>query len=224
MVRRSWRPNITAKYWPPLLWPSALCLSRSPGLLNRRPLWLSSLLDDGFLYCILSATSLDPNSSGGPEGLCGLMWLSLPHLVYNSFSNCLTSVLTELYNNSTLNNRLLDLWNSMFDRHQAEITVMQFRGHSLPVHQSMSVPWDFFLPCLISSAKSRLRDIFGLLTIGMCHFVSVHHFGMAYFGRVEGQNTTDRYLLYLERNLRTLDWWSYHYHFPLYIRITQVIV
>ena len=27
----------TAIYWPPLLWPSALCLSRSPGLLNRRP-------------------------------------------------------------------------------------------------------------------------------------------------------------------------------------------
>ena len=27
----------------------------------------SSLLDDGFLYCILSATSLDPNSIGGPE-------------------------------------------------------------------------------------------------------------------------------------------------------------
>ena len=30
----------------------------------------------------------------------------------------------------------------MFDRHQAEITVMQFTGHSLPVHQSVTVPWD----------------------------------------------------------------------------------
>ena len=40
----------------------------------------------------------------------------------------------------------------MFDHHQAEITVMQFTGHSLPVHQSMRVPWDF-LPCPISSAK-----------------------------------------------------------------------
>ena len=28
--------------------------------------------------------------------------------------------------------------------HQAEITVMQFTGHSLPVHQSMSVPWEFY--------------------------------------------------------------------------------
>ena len=36
-MRGSWRPNRTAKYWPPLLWPSALCLSCSPGLLNRRP-------------------------------------------------------------------------------------------------------------------------------------------------------------------------------------------
>ena len=27
------------------------------------------------------------------------------------------------------------LWNGKFDRHQAEITVMQFTGHSLPVHQ-----------------------------------------------------------------------------------------
>ena len=43
----------------------------------------------------------------------------------------------------------------------------------------MSVPWDF-LPCPISSAKSRLRDFFRLLAIGMCHFLPVHHFGMAY--------------------------------------------
>ena len=30
--------------------------------------------------------------------------------------------------------RPLDLWNRMFNRHEAETTVMQFRGHSLPVH------------------------------------------------------------------------------------------
>ena len=62
---------------------------------------LSFLLNAGFLYHILSATSLVPNSSGGPEGPFSLVWLSLPHLVYNSNSNCLTSVLTELYNSST---------------------------------------------------------------------------------------------------------------------------
>ena len=43
----------------------------------------SSQLDDGFLSCILSATSLDPNQLGTPMPF-GLVWLSLPHLVSNS--------------------------------------------------------------------------------------------------------------------------------------------
>ena len=70
-VRRSWRSNITAIYWPPLLWPSTLCLSLSPGLLNRRPRAHSA--ECGFLYSILSASSLDPNSSGpqAPSAWCG---------------------------------------------------------------------------------------------------------------------------------------------------------
>ena len=38
--------------------------------------------------------------------------------------------------------RPLNLWNRMFNRHQAEITVMQFRGHSLPVHHSVVAQWD----------------------------------------------------------------------------------
>ena len=41
--------------------------------------------------------------------------------------------------------RPLDLWNRMFNRHQAEITVMQFRGHSLPVHHSVVAQWDLHL-------------------------------------------------------------------------------
>ena len=53
--------------------------------------------------------------------------------------------------------RSLDLWNRMFNRHQAEITVMQFRGHSLPVRQSMRVSWDF-LACPILLANFRPRD------------------------------------------------------------------
>ena len=40
----------------------------------------SSLLDDGFLYCILSPTGLQ-SSIEGPEGPFGRVWLSLPHLV-----------------------------------------------------------------------------------------------------------------------------------------------
>ena len=67
----------TAIYWPPLLWWSVLCLSRSPGLLNRRP---------GGPLCWLSLLHLITNWS--PNSIVG------PHLVSNSFfSNCPASCL-----------------------------------------------------------------------------------------------------------------------------------
>ena len=76
----------------------------------------------------------------------------------------------------------------MFNRHQAEITVMQFRGHSLPVHQSMSVPWEFFSSSHFISQFPPTR--FPQITaIGMCHFLPVHHHEW-HFARAEGQNIT----------------------------------
>ena len=65
---------------------------------------------------------------------------------------------------------------------------MQFRGHSLPGHQSMSVSWAFTLSHFIS--QIRQRDFFQLLAIGMCHFLLVHHFGNGMFGQDEGQYIT----------------------------------
>ena len=65
---------------------------------------------------------------------------------------------------------------------------MQFRGHSLPVYQSMSVPWDF-LPCPISSAKHAYA-----ISSHNCHWnVSLPSGASPWngkFGWVEGQNTT----------------------------------
>ena len=87
--------------------------------------------------------------------------------------------------------RPLDLWNRMFDRHQAEITVMQFTGHSLPVHQSMSVPWEFFSSSHFISQFPPTR--FPLITaIRMCHFLLVHHLGMSFLDGSKGQNITER--------------------------------
>ena len=84
-----------------------------------------------------------PQLIGGPESPFGLAWLSLPHSSLTpTVTVWLLSWLSYIIVQRPLN-RLLDLWNGMFDRHQAEITVMQFTGHSLPVHQSMSVPWEF---------------------------------------------------------------------------------
>ena len=91
-----------------------------------------------------------PTLNRGPEGsLCWVLAFpttSCHQLVW--FPNC-----TELYNSSTStqspsttdirNMHFRRLWNGMFDRHRAEITVMQYTGHSLPVHQFVTVPWDF---------------------------------------------------------------------------------
>ena len=64
----------------PNLWPSMLCLSRSP---DAQPEALGfTLLGASFLYCILSATSLVPKLHRGSRGPLGRMWLSLPQLVY----------------------------------------------------------------------------------------------------------------------------------------------
>ena len=98
MVRGSWRPNITEIFWSPLFWPSRcvflvhqVCSTGGPG---------PTLLDAGFLYCILSASSLDPNSSGpqASSAWCGFLYHISPPTVCNSTAS---SNSTELYNRST---------------------------------------------------------------------------------------------------------------------------
>ena len=75
--------------------------------------------------------------------------------------------------------RPLDLWNRMFNRHQAEITVMQFRGHSLPVHHTVVYHGNFFSSSHFISQFPPTR--FPLITaIRMCYFLPVHHLGMAF--------------------------------------------
>ena len=67
---------------------------------------------------------------------------------------------------------------------------MQFGGHCLPVHQSMSVPWEFFSSSHFISQFPPTR--FPHITdIGMCHFLPVHHLEW-HFARAEGQNITVR--------------------------------
>ena len=88
-MRGSWRPNRTATYWPLLLWPSALCLSRSPGLLNRKPrgpalCWMMAFSTASCLQLIWS-----PTQSGSPKAPSAGWWLSLPHLVTNGSPNSL---------------------------------------------------------------------------------------------------------------------------------------
>ena len=105
-----------------------------------------------------------PIQSGVPSPF-GLVWLSLPHLVYNSVRSLtatlwLLSWLSYIIVQRTLS-RLLDLWNHVLDRRQAEITVMQFRG---PHFISQFLPTRFPL----------------ITAIRMCHFLPVHHLAMAF--------------------------------------------
>ena len=76
----------------------------------------------------------------------------------------------------------------MFDRHQAEIIVMQFRGHSLSVHQSMRVSWDFYLvPFHQLSTRMRSLSITGHWNVSLPSGESLCN---GIFARAEGQNTT----------------------------------
>ena len=112
-VRGCWRPNINFIFWPH---------------------YYDRHVVSFFVLLMLGSTP-----SGFSEGPLGRVWLSLPHLV----SRCLEFYWQLLWHPTQLNyiiiqrphDRPLDLWNRMFNRHQAEITVMQFRGYSLPVHQ-----------------------------------------------------------------------------------------
>ena len=156
-MRGSWRPNITEIFWPQSYGCQRCVFLVLQSCSTGGP--EATLLGDGFLCGILSASSLDPNSSGpqAPSAWCGFP----DNISSNSVSNCLQLNWPQLPLGLELScpwlpswlryiiiqrphDRPLDLWNRMFNRHQAEITVMQFTGHSLPVHQSMSVPWEFY--------------------------------------------------------------------------------
>ena len=159
-MRGSWSPNRTEIFWPPFLWPSTLCLSRSP---DAQPEALgATLLDDGFLYCILSATSLVPKLHRGSRGPLrpGVAFPATSRLTPTGTRtqlelSCLLSWLSYIIVQRPLD-RPLDLWNRMFNRHQAELTVMQFRAHSLPLRQSMRVSWDFLAsPILLANFRPR---------------------------------------------------------------------
>ena len=117
----------------------------------------SSLLGAGFLYRMLSPNSLISKLiNRGPEGsLCWVLAFSTASFSPTGLVSKLTDFLSSpsyiivqsptqyLPITGHRNMHFRRLWNCMFDRHQAEIIVMQLTGHSLPVHQFVTVPWDF---------------------------------------------------------------------------------
>ena len=135
----------TAIFWPHS-YGHQRCVFLVLLMLNRRP---------GGSLCWLSLLHLISNFSG-PQLIraprapsAGLLY----HILSSNSSNLqlisnFLSWLSYIIVQRPLN-RPLNLWNGMFDRHQAEITVIQFTGHSLPVHHSEVGP----SPCPILSAE-----------------------------------------------------------------------
>ena len=140
----------TAIYWPPLLWPSTLCLSRSPGLLNRKP--------------------------GGPGAqLSAGWWLSLPHLVSNSSDIQLTDFLSPpsyIIVQSPTKSLEWHVWSSSSGNSCHTVQRSPSSGASV-----FACTMGFYLvPYCQPSPPTRLLLITALR---MCHFLPVHHFGMA---------------------------------------------
>ena len=184
----------TAIYWPHS-YGHQRCVFLVLLMLNRRP--------GGSAFCWVLAFSTTSchqrvsKTTGGLEGPLGRVG-AFPTTSYQQLLWTPTDrlpALAELYNSSRPLNRPLNLWNGMFDRHQAEIAVMQFRGHSLPMHQSMSVPWEFYLvPFHQPNLPTRSISITGHWNVSLPSGAS---FWNGKFGRVEGQNTTLSQLLHL---------------------------
>ena len=98
----------------PKLWSATLCLFRSP---------LGPHFNQGTQEPLRSGVAIPTTPT--PTGTrTKLAWLL----------SCLSYIIVQ-----RPLDRPRDLWNRMFNRHQAEISVMQFRGHSLPVRQPMRV-------------------------------------------------------------------------------------
>ena len=167
-------------------------------MLNRRP--KDSLC---WLICyILSATSQVPKLHRGSRGpprpgvafpttsrlqLSGTL-LATPLAPWNQNSIQLARRTQPSY---IIVRRPLDLWNRMFNRHQAEITVMQFRGHSFPVDHSVVYHGNFFFLLVPFHQQISTPTRFPLIIdIRMCHLLPVHHLGMAFLAGSKGQNTT----------------------------------
>ena len=150
------------KYFDPHSYGRQHCVFLVLPMLNRRPwgplCWVLAFFTASYQHRLWTPTHQGfPRAPSAGCGVPSHISSITPSRSLTWTRTVLTSVLTELYNSSRPLDRPLDVWNRMFNRHQAEITAMQFRGHSLPVRQSMRVSWDF-LACPILLANFRPRD------------------------------------------------------------------
>ena len=151
----------------------AMCRSRSPGLLNRGP-GVQPLWDMFSFRCLL--TNWSPNSQlGVPRAPSAGWWLSLPHLVSNSSDLKLTDFLSSpsyIIVQSPTQSLEWHVWSSSSGNNCHAVQRSLSSGASVD-----ECTMGFYLaPYCPPSPPTRFLFI---TAIGMCHFLPVHHFGMA---------------------------------------------
>ena len=185
-MRGRWRPNRTAIYWPLLLWPSALCLSRSPGLPKRRPRgplwWVMAFFTASYQQLLWTPTHRGPRGPLRPR--VAFPTTSYQQLFSNSNCNSLISVLTDsLPTQSPTRSLEWHVWSSSSG------------NNCHAVHRSLSSDASVYectmgiLACPILLAKSTYaisphkfhRNVSLPSGASLCN---------GKFGRVEGLNTT----------------------------------
>ena len=147
-VRGSWRPNITEIFWPQS-YGRQRCVflvlhGCSTGALESAGCWLSLLprvplrLQLYFLssfspVCLLARWTQLTGTQLFSVQFVGLILPSNSHaVIWTRLRNVFRYLATGMCH-------FRFFWNGLCDRHRAEITVIEFRGHSLPVRQSMRV-------------------------------------------------------------------------------------
>ena len=161
---------------------------------------LSFLLSGGFLYHILSLTSLVPNSIGGPEGPFGRVGLSLPHLVSNSSGLQLTDFLSPssyiiLQSPTQSPTQFLEwhVWSSSSGNNCHAVQRSLSSGAS--VYEC--IMGFYLVPFRQPNPPTRFLSITGYCNVSLPSGASLWN---GIFGRVEGQNTTSSnkgYLLFV---------------------------
>ena len=117
------------------LWLSGSLLATASGVFRVPPRSGVAFPTTSGLYCLEFYWQLHRGFPRSPSVGCGLPYHISSLTLWESAGNCFgTPNSTELNNNSTPTRSPTGSLNRMFNRHQAEITVIQFRGYSLPVH------------------------------------------------------------------------------------------
>ena len=140
-VRGSWRPNITEIFWPRSYGRQGCVFlvlhGCSTGALKSAGCWLS-LLHRVYLLLQFYSPELARRTQLTGTQLSSVQFVGLI-LPSNSHAVIWTRLRNFFRYLATGMCHFRFLWNSLCDRHRAEITVIQFWGHSLPVRQSMRV-------------------------------------------------------------------------------------